>query len=167
MTVLTGFHCRSKRWSLQNRRYFSLFCRLVKASAKRTKGATRARQGSTEKIIKSYFSTPFLIACVARSTPASCFALPNARKTAPLLQVTNQATALLTFHADRLCRQSPLHYRLQSYSHRPLRRTSLSQLLPWIACTEAPCCPEIIEKQTISWPLLRAGSDAAPLMCRT
>jgi len=75
----------------------------------------------------------------------------KSQKTAPLLQVTNQATALPTFRADRLCRQSPLHYRLQSYSHRPLRRTSLSQLLPWIACTEAPCCPEIIEKQTISW----------------
>ena len=103
--------------------------------------------------MKSYFSTPFLVACVARFTPASCLARPkNAKKTAPLLKVTNQATALPTFHADRLCRQSPLHYRLQSYSHRLLRRTSLSQLLPWIACTEAPCCPEIIEKQTISWP---------------
>ena len=97
---------------------------------------------------------PRLSRCVCRALHAR-FVLrsPEKRqKTTPLLQVTNQTTALPTFHADRLCRQSPLHYRLQSYSHLPLRRTSLSQLLPWIACTEAPCCPEIIEKQTISWP---------------
>ena len=124
----------------------------MKASAKRTKGATRARQGSTKKLYKLFFHAFPRRVCRALHARFALRSPEKRRKTAPLLQVTSQATALPTFHADRLCRQSPLHYRLQSYLHRPLRRTSLSQLLPWIACTEAPCCPEIIEKQTISWP---------------